>query len=97
MGISQLRARAVENNGVQAETIEERQRQGEIVELVGKDGTTNPAKSGRNPCDGSVVRSNSTHLSTANLASGSTPPDEAFEDDVKMRRYRSTSCRDPRE
>lgn len=91
MCISQLRARAVEDNGVQAETVEERQRQGEIVELVGKNGTANPAKSGRNPCDGSIVQYDSTHLSTANLASGSTPPDEAFDDDVKMRRYRSTS------
>lgn len=37
------------------------------------------------------------YLSTANLASGRTPPEAFLEDEVKIRRYRSTSCRDPRE
>ena len=41
---------------------------------------------------------NLTDFKTANFASGRIPPVlEVLEEEVNMRKYRSTSCRDPRE
>lgn len=40
---SQLRTGAVEDNGVETKTVQERERESEVVELVGENGTTDPA------------------------------------------------------
>jgi hypothetical protein len=88
----------MEDNRVKTEPVEEREGQSEVVELVGKDSTSNPAYQlyGREDRESSHSRG-ATHLRTANLASGRTPPPADLEEEVKIRRYRSTSCLEPRE
>jgi len=39
----QLGTGTVQDNRVEAETVEEREREGEVVELVGEDGAADPA------------------------------------------------------
>jgi len=82
----------VQDDGVQTETVQKGERQCQVIELVGEDSTADPAcQCRRRRCR------DATHLRTANLASGRTPPEAPLEDDVKIRRYRSTSCLEPSE
>ena len=83
----------MEDNGVKTKSVQERQRESKVFQLVGKDSASNPDPLA-NDCSG---KRQYTHFKTANLASGRTPPDEPLEEEVKMRRYRSTSCLDPNE
>lgn len=82
-GHLQLGTSAVQDNGVEAETVEERQRESKVLELVGEDGSANPVKVRQLSAQTSHDQ---THFRTANLASGSTPPAPALDDWVKMRR-----------
>lgn len=42
----QLRASAVQDDGEEAKPVEEREREGEVVELVREDGAANPERQG---------------------------------------------------
>ena len=89
----QLGTGTVQDDGVKAETVQEGEREREVVKLVGKDSTANPDSQ----CRRRPGANRATHLRTANLASGRTPPEAPLDDDVKIRRYRSTSCLEPSE
>lgn len=83
----------MQNHRVESQSVEEGERERKVIKLVGQDGSADPCRSAYS----AIRTSQLTYLRTANLASGRTPPEEPFEEEVKIRKYRSTSCREPKE